>query len=230
MSAHTLHPSARPLTYAEQRVLIVCIALAAAYWLSLWGPDYPGHWLLKASPMLLAAGTVLRGLAPRFGIPMAVGFVAAAGGDSFLALDRSGFLMQALLCFLVTQVAYIVAFSGQSRPLGQRWKWWLPAVLYGGALYWVMLPGLGDFLLPVLVYVTLLVKMVIAASLVEHRPGLLLVGAALFLVADSLIGINRFVAPFPAAEPIIVAIYTTGQLIILAGALKALPGRPGKPG
>ncbi|TVQ42762.1 MAG: hypothetical protein EA370_00120, partial [Wenzhouxiangella sp.] len=131
MPADTLHPSGRSLTRIEQRVLMVCIALAAAYWLSLWGPDYPGHWLLKASPMLLAAATVLRVLAPRFGIPMAIGFVAAAGGDIFLALDRHQFLMQALLCFLVTQIAYILAFSGQTRPLGRRWKLWLPAVLYG---------------------------------------------------------------------------------------------------
>jgi uncharacterized membrane protein YhhN len=216
------------LTRIDQRVLIICIFLAAAYWLSLWGPDYPGHWLLKASPMLLAAGTVLRALAPRFGIPMAIGFVAAAGGDVFLALDRSAFLIQALLCFLVTQIAYIIAFYGQTRPPGQRWKLWLPAVLYGGAVFWLLLPGLGDFLVPVLVYVAVLVKMVIAASLVERRPGLLLVGAGLFLIADSLIGINRFVAPFPASEPIIVAIYTTGQLMILAGALKALPDRRGK--
>lgn len=137
--------------------------------------------------------------------------------------------MQTLLCFVVTQVAYIVAFSGQSRRLGQRWKLWLPAVLYGSALYWLMLPRLGDFMLPVLVYVTVLVKMVIAASLVERRPGLLLAGAGLFLVVDSLMGINRFVAPFPASVPIIVAIYTTGQLMILAGALKALAARSGKP-
>lgn len=213
----------RRLQPAERLILAICIGLAGAYWLSLWGPHYPGHWLLKASPMLLAAATLLKTLTPRFGIPMAIGFLTAAGGDIYLALDRNAFLMQALLCFLVTQIAYIVAFSGQTCALGQRWKLWLPAVLYGTVVFLILLPGLNEFRVPVLIYVAVLVKMVIAASLVERRPGPLLAGAVLFLVADSLIGINRFFAPLPASEPIIVAIYTTGQLLILAGALKALP-------
>lgn len=213
------------LSSGEKTLVAVAALLALSYWLSLWGPDYPGHWLLKASPMLLAAAFLALRLAPRFGVPMTIGYLAAAGGDIFLALDRHLFLMQALLCFLVTQMAYIAAFSGRARPLRERWKLWLPAVIYGAIMFVLMLPALGGFLLPVLIYVSVLVGMVIAASLVEDQPGLLLTGAMLFLIADSLIGINRFVAPVPAAEPMIVAIYATGQLMILAGVLKALPRR-----
>ena len=213
------------LSRGERRIIAIAAGLALLYWLSLWGPDYPGHWLLKASPMLLAAILLARTLATRFAVPMAIGYLAAAGGDIFLALDRDLFLMQALLCFLITQLAYIAAFSGHARPLVTRWKFWLPALIYGAVMYLIMLPGLGNFLLPVLVYVAVLVGMVMAASLVERIPGLLVAGAVFFLIADSLIGLNRFVTPLSVAEPIIVAIYTTGQLMILAGALKALPRR-----
>ena len=223
MKNRVLQPS---LSAGERSIVGVAACLALLYWLSLWGPDYPGHWLLKASPMLLAAVLLARTLSTRFAFPMAIGYLAAAGGDIFLALDRDQFLMQALLCFLVTQIAYVAAFSGQTRPLAGRWKFWLPAVIYGALMYLIMLPGLGGFLLPVLVYVTVLVAMVIAASLVERKPGLLLAGAALFLIADSLIGLNRFVTSLTVAEPIIVAIYTSGQLMILVGALRALPRQP----
>lgn len=218
-------PLPKRLSAGERILLLIAALLALAYWLSLWGPDYPGHWLLKASPMLLAAGVLAVRLAPRYAVPLVIGYLAAAAGDIYLALDRQLFLMQALLCFLVTQLAYIAAFSGQRQALGKRWKLWVPAVIYGALMYALMLPGLDEFLLPVLIYVAVLVSMVIAASLVEPKPGLLLTGAVLFLIADSLIGLNRFVAPLPAAEQIIVAIYTSGQLMILAGALKVLPRR-----
>lgn len=213
------------LSPGERGIVAVAAGLALLYWLSLWGPDYPGHWLLKASPMLLAAALLARTLSPRFALPLAIGYLAAAGGDIFLALDRDLYLMEALLCFLVTQIAYIAAFSGQTRPLASRWKLWLPALIYGALMYLILLPGLGSFLLPVLVYVTVLVAMVIAASLVERTPGLLLAGAVLFLIADSLIGLNRFVDSVTVAETVIVAIYTSGQLMILVGALRALPQR-----
>ncbi len=203
--------------------------LVLAYWLSLWGPDYPGDWLLKAAPMLLAAIVLLASVKLRYGLPMAIGFVAAGAGDAFLALDRHDFLMQALLCFLVTQVAYLAAFLAWGKRLTGRWKLWLPAVIYGLAAYIWMLPELNDFMVPVLIYVTALVAMVVYATCVERRPGPLWVGAMLFLVADSLIGIERFIAALSVPEVVIVAIYSSGQLLIFIGALRAMPLREGMP-
>lgn len=199
---------------------VVFALVGLSYWLSLWTPGFAGDWAIKAAPMLLAAGVLGATMPARFGIPMAVGFAAAAGGDIFLALDRHAFLMQGLLCFLVTQLAYAYAFVSRSAPLQHRMAYRVPVALYGAVALLVMLPGLGNFTIPVVVYVSALVTMAVLAAGVEARPGRIYWGAVLFLIADSLIGINRFVAPLPYSEIVIVGIYTSGQFLIFTGTLK----------
>ncbi|MBS3744647.1 MAG: lysoplasmalogenase [Wenzhouxiangellaceae bacterium] len=192
------------------------------YWLSLWTPGFAGDWAVKAAPMLLAAGVLGAVLPARFGVPMAIGFIAAAAGDIFLALDRHAYLIQGLLCFLVTQVAYAAAFLGRGMALGERLEYRLPVTVYGAVLLALMLPGLGSFMLPVFVYVSALVAMTVLAAGFESRPGRVYFGAVLFLIADSLIGIDRFVASFPFSEIVIVGIYTAAQFLIFTGMLRTL--------
>jgi len=203
-------------------------AIGLGYWLSLWTPGFPGDWAVKASPMLLAAAVLVVRLPARLGVPMMIGFVAAAAGDIFLALDRHDYLMQGLLCFLVTQLAYSAAFVQRRRPLGDRLEFRLPPAVYGGVVLAMMLPGLGVFMLPVFVYVSALVAMAVLAAGVEARPGRVWVGAVLFLVADSLIGIDRFIAPFAYSEIVIVGLYTTAQFLIFTGMLRLKPSPPAK--
>lgn len=200
----------------------VFIVLGASYWLSLWTSGFAGDWALKAAPMLLAAGVLGTVLPARFGIPMAIGFIAAAAGDVFLALDRHAYLMQGLLCFLVTQLAYATAFLGRKTTAGHRLGYRLPVAAYGAAVLALMLPGLGEFLIPVLIYVSALVAMAVLAAGVEPRPARLYAGAVLFVIADSLIGIDRFVADIAISEIVIVGIYTTGQFLIFTGILRTL--------
>lgn len=199
---------------------ILFAAAGLCYWLSLWTPGFPGDWAVKASPMALAAGVLLIRLPARMGVPMMIGFVAAAAGDIFLALDRHAFLMQGLLCFLVTQVAYSSAFAARQAPMGDRLEFRLPVTVYGAVVLAMMLPGLGDFTIPVFVYVSALVAMAVLAAGVGQRPGRVYFGAALFLVADSLIGIDRFIAPFGYSEIIIVGLYTVAQFLIFTGMLR----------
>jgi uncharacterized membrane protein YhhN len=45
-------------------------------------------------------------------------------------------------------------------------------------------------------------------------------GAALFMASDTMISLNRFVAPFALADVAIMASYYLGQILILRHALK----------
>ena len=201
------------------------MVIAFAYWLTLWLPPLPGNWILKFTPMLIAAAVLARSLRPTAAWPMAIGFVAAAGGDLFLALDRQGLFMFGLGCFLVTQVAYALAFLRHRRAFMARWPWWLPVVAFGlGVLAW-MWPALGSERLPVTLYVTVLVVMAMTAAAVEKRPGRLFAGAVLFVISDALIGITRFVADFDDSVALIIAFYMTAQYLIFTGSLDSLPRR-----
>lgn len=192
-------------------------AFGLSYWFSLWTDGFAGDWAIKAMPMLIAAATLWATLPRRIGVPMAIGFLAAACGDVFLALDRQANLIQGLSCFLVTQLAYSMAFAARQQPVrGGTWLR-LAVVGYAGVALTAMASGLGSFLVPVVLYVIALATMAVLAAGVEHRPGRVYSGAVLFLIADSLIGLDRFVAPIPNAELVIVGLYTTGQFLIFTG-------------
>jgi uncharacterized membrane protein YhhN len=199
--------------------LLFC-GFGLAYWLSLWTDGFAGDWALKAAPMVLAAGVLGRALPARFGVPMAVGFVAAAAGDIWLALDRYDYLLHGLVCFLVTQLAYSIAFYGRGQALGERLEYRLPIAVYSAVVLAMMLPGTGAMLVPVCVYVAALTAMAVLAAGVEPRPGRVYFGACLFVIADSLIGVDRFVVPMAYSEIAIVGLYTVGQFLIFSGMLE----------
>ena len=206
---------------------IAFAAIAAAYWLTLWLPSLPGTWLLKVTPMLIAAWTIARVLSPSAALPLTIGFVAAAFGDFFLAFNRPEFFFYGLGSFLITQIAYSTAFFGHGQNTLARWPWWLPVVFFGAAVFAWMRPSLGQVLWPVALYVTALTIMAIAASGVGPRPGRIFLGALLFVASDSLIGIERFVADFPFSLQAIIATYMIAQYLIFTGALERLPRRSG---
>jgi alkenylglycerophosphocholine hydrolase len=69
--------------------------------------------------------------------------------------------------------------------------------------------------------------MTVTALMVRSSPWLG-AGAVLFLVSDSLIGINAFIAPFPASTAIIVSIYLSSMLLIARGVFGSRSGaQPG---
>jgi uncharacterized membrane protein YhhN len=206
-------------------VFAVAAAAGIGYVLAVGAEPYPGHPLIKSSPLvLLALLAFLRARAPVRGV-LVVAFLASAVGDCLLGVDRVANLRPALFSFLVTQVLYAWVFWRRTR-LSR------PALILCGlevigllAMWAVMLPRLPEgMVVPVIVYSLALLGMAAGAAVSSIR-GLLPLGGALFFVADSLIAINQFVSPFPESTRIIVSIYTTGQLMI---GYAVLFGRPGE--
>jgi alkenylglycerophosphocholine hydrolase len=205
----------------QRRCYLLAIGLGLIYLALLSFKPYPLGWLLKPLPMLLFALLLWRAFPGAAGRWLALGYGAAAAGDFFLDFgDRDGLFIQALLAFLVNQIAFAVAFFQLGR--GRSWLWprVLPVLIYGLAMAAWMLPDTGALQVPVAVYLSCLLVMALLATRLEARPGPLWLGAMLFVVADSLIGVNKFVQPFPQAVLVIVACYFSGQALIAWGLLR----------
>jgi alkenylglycerophosphocholine/alkenylglycerophosphoethanolamine hydrolase len=92
--------------------------------------------------------------------------------------------------------------------------------------------GLGPLLIPVIVYGLAISAMLWRALArlgtdVPKRSALLAAaGAVAFVFSDSVIGINRFVAPFHAAPYVIILSYWLGQWGITASAFSQSAHRP----
>ena len=157
------------------------------------------------------------------------GYVVAAlvfswAGDVFLI--PSDWFIAGLVSFLIAHVFYIIAYhktgasNGQLKPLDI-----LKFVAYGGLLIWIIYPGLGNLLVPVLIYALVLLGMGVWA---HKRRGattgisfkMVATGAMLFALSDGLIAVNKFAFEIPAERILIMSIYMTAQYLIVQGLIE----------
>lgn len=152
---------------------------------------------------------------------ISLGLLASLAGD--ILLDWPGDLFVfGLGAFLLAHLAYLRAyFSDCQQP---AWMALLLAAATGGVMFAVLASaGLGPLLLPVACYALAISAMLWRALARLGRPELTsrssylaAGGAVLFVLSDSLIGVNRFVAPFDAAPVAIMLSYWLGQWAIAA--------------
>jgi uncharacterized membrane protein YhhN len=84
---------------------------------------------------------------------------------------------------------------------------------------------LGALKIPVIVYAVVLMVMVAAAIRRFHNTSnqsfvMVVVGAILFMVSDSLLAINKFLEPVSNASILIMLTYITAQLLIVEGLIR----------
>jgi alkenylglycerophosphocholine/alkenylglycerophosphoethanolamine hydrolase len=208
---------------AVVRLYAVAVLLGVAYIALIPLQPYSLSWLLKMAPMLIFAWLAWRALLGAAGRWLAAGFLAAAAGDFFLDYgNRDGLFIQALLSFLLNQLAFIVGFLllAVGRSWRWSWRWSVPVLLYCVLLALWMVPAAKGLHVAVGIYLASLLCMALCATRVEATPGPLWLGAMLFVLADSLIGLNKFVYPFEHAVLVIVSFYFSGQALIAWGLLR----------
>lgn len=194
-------------------ITLLCIALcAAAFYIYALAGEHPLLALLVKPIPVLALLLWLRS-APndsyRRWIATGLGFSVL--GDILLAWPGDLFVF-GLAAFLCAHLAYLRAYTGQNRNLAP-WAL-LASLLCGGLLLNLLIRGgLGELLIPVSVYALAITAMLWRAL---ACAGLAALGAVAFVFSDSLIGIDRFVRPFAAAQYLIILAYWLGQWAISA--------------
>ena len=161
---------------------------------------------------------------PRWRVYVIAALAFSWAGDVFLI--SSDWFIAGLVSFLIAHVLYIVAYhktgaaTGQLKPVDI-----VKFAIYGVVLIWFIYPGLGDMLIPVLIYALALLGMGVWA---HKRRGatsndsfkLVALGAILFAISDGLIAINKFAYPIPAERILIMSIYISAQYLIVQGLIQ----------
>lgn len=201
--------------------LSVCALAAAA--LATWS-EVAGrrrvHLAAKPTATALIIGVAAAAAAP---VPPAYKTLVLAGlcfsllGDVALMFPDKWFTA-GLVSFLAAQVLYILAFRPlPGRPVSPAT--FLPFVLFGLLMFFLLAPKLGPMKVPVFVYVVAIVTMAgFAAARYVDRGGtpalLAFLGAVLFLVSDSVLAYDRFARKVPGARLIVLGTYFPAQLLI----------------
>jgi uncharacterized membrane protein YhhN len=197
-------------TSAKARGLaFVALLAAAGYVIGLW-QDWPALRLAtKPVPVLCLLVWVLSQARDRYGRLIVAGLAASALGD--VLLEFPGLFVAGLAAFLLAHLAYIAAFSTRTKRLAIFLA--LPFLAWLGVVYAKMRPGLGGMAAPVTVYVLAIGAMMWRAAAMgvtgAARPAV--IGAVLFGLSDTLIGLDRFHAPIPGVRYPIILLYWAGQ-------------------
>lgn len=164
---------------------------------------------------------------------ISIGLLFSLLGDVLLEWPANLFVF-GLGAFLMAHLAYLVAYLGDSRRLAPLAL--LLAFAVAGSMFTLFASsGLGDLLIPVALYSLVIGCMLWRAlarlgshGISKNSAWFAAGGALLFVFSDSLIGINRFVAPFDGARYAIMLSYWLGQLGIAASvvALQADAAQP----
>lgn len=168
--------------------------------------------------LLLAVGVARSAEAGTFRTRLVFGLVLCAAGDLILELGR---FVPGLVAFLVGHLGYVAAFTAEAReprPLRA-----LPFAAFGAVVVSLLWNGLGPMAIPVALYTTAICTMMWRASALvsRERPWAtpVLAGAIIFAASDTMIAVNRFHAPFPAARVLILSTYWLAQALVAGGAV-----------
>ncbi len=141
-------------------------------------------------------------------------------GDIFL-LDKEGMFLLGIGAFLITQILFIVlvlkrssAFSIPKLILSA-----IPFLIYLVLLMQTLAPTLEDLFYPVLIYGSVISLFGITAMNyhLNHRNAssrILLAGAILFIMSDSMIALNKFYSPHMIYPVAIMLTYALAQYLI----------------
>ena len=179
--------------------------------------------VIKATPMVLLMAFVWvssHSMTRRF-LMLALSFSLL--GDMLLSFD--GFFIMGLAAFLLAQLTYTVLFL-KFKHSAKYFKAWLAYILlYILCMASIVLPSVmeNDAVLAVIIgaYMCAISAMAICAGL-QTTPSVYMTaaGAFIFVVSDSLIAMNKFVAPIEYAGIGIMSTYYTAQLLIVFGMVR----------
>jgi len=161
---------------------------------------------------------------PSWRIYVMTALVFSWAGDVFLI--SSNWFIAGLVSFLIAHVFYIIAYQNTGAANGRlKLSDILKFLAYGILLIWIIYPGLGNLLAPVLIYAFVLLGMGIWA---HKRRGattpisfkMVAAGAILFAFSDGLIAVNKFAFEIPAERILIMSIYIAAQYLIVQGLIE----------
>ncbi len=159
-------------------------------------------------------------------------------GDCFLLFAGGGnsFFIFGLVSFLAAHVLYSLAFFRDFKNDPQASK------IYGHLMLFVMgvfslsyyswiRDYLHDLRIPVMAYMFIISIMVILAGYRYRRVNLLsfrliYIGAIFFVISDSLLAYNKFVAPFSLSGVAIMGTYMLAQYLIVMGVVERVVTPP----
>ena len=143
-------------------------------------------------------------------------------------LKNDLFFLIGLGSFLIAQLFYAITFfttKGENKNTLIKTLIGIIYILSVSILISKLYVNLGDLKVPVIVYAAVITTMAIGSAFRLNKVNfrsfiIVLIGASVFILSDSLIAINKFLTPIEYARFYIMTSYVIAQYFIILGCLK----------
>jgi alkenylglycerophosphocholine hydrolase len=181
---------------------------------------YPFSYLVKVIPILSLAVIARVNISGVKGKFVVAGMLFSAVGDTLLAFSGKGLFVFGLSAFALAHVMYIMAFFREPAFKSPRILFAGGFLLYGLAIGYFIVPNMQRMQIPVSIYIVLIIMMGISTVAGKNNHYLVIVGAVLFIISDSVIAFNMFVWKISNSSFWIMITYYPAQFLIIKGVLK----------
>ena len=148
-------------------------------------------------------------------------------GDILLMFTdiSASFFLSGLVAFLLAHIMYIMVFLDKKNSKKIALIFITVLLIYAIGIFYLLKDGLGDMLIPVIVYMLVILTMILTSTMrkgnVSNKSyNLVFLGAFFFVISDSFLAINKFYQPVPLSKIIIMSTYSLAQYLIVLGLLK----------
>jgi len=214
------HSEVNKMTAVQKTLLYIFAAFAIIFIATLPFKPYPGNFVIKAIPAISLSALALVTVSGSRGKLLFASLLLCAAGDVALEIGAEQYFIIGLGFFLIAQIMFIVTFSKDFKMQKSRIPIIAILAVYALAMAIVMTPSLREMAIPVYSYLVVITLMGIFAALRAARNKLTLYGAVSFIVSDSIIAINKFMMPVPAADYLVMVTYYLALFLITFGYLK----------
>ena len=151
------------------------------------------------------------------------------GGDVLLLFEPKDpiFFLLGLSSFLLAHIFYIIFFHSirVRERISGNFLLLLIVIVYYTALMTMLSPYLDKMKLPVRIYgvvISFMLMLALHTGFIKNKRAAwwMITGAALFIISDSLLAINKFYFPFQYAGIAVMLTYGLAQLFIVEGAIR----------
>jgi uncharacterized membrane protein YhhN len=156
-----------------------------------------------------------------------IGLLFSLAGDVIL-LRSDHFFTLGLFAFLLTHIAYLIAFT-REPPFPARFSVWVLYLLFAASCYWLLYSWLPSPLhFPVAIYAVLLVSMAAQAmgrflNLRTASAQFAAIGGLFFVLSDGLLAFDRFYKPIHLAPLLVLLPYYAAQWLIASSTDNSSP-------
>ena len=158
---------------------------------------------------------------------MLLALVFSLIGDVALLFDAVNplYFIIGLASFLLAQIMYVIVFLKQRALKKSPIAFIGLMIIYAAFLFYMVNDGLGDLLIPVIVYMIVILSMSTSAFLRKKQLNTksynwVFIGALLFMLSDSILALNKFYQPLSLSSIFIMSTYALAQYCIVIGILK----------